>query len=81
MEQLENRPLYSKPESRALLGTHEIYFNVGHAKSRIESSNHWFYGFAQRLFKKTFGRFCNHRNQNFVFFSTILFCIMYFSKK
>ncbi len=73
MEGLKGTPLYSKPESRALLGTGEIHFNVGHDDNRIETSSHWFFGFPQRLFKKTFGRFYNDRSQCFVFFSTVLF--------
>jgi Na+-translocating ferredoxin:NAD+ oxidoreductase RnfD subunit len=55
MEQLNNRSLYSKPESRALLGTKQIMFDVSHAINPIETSNHWFFGFAQRVFDNTFG--------------------------
>jgi hypothetical protein len=73
--------LYSKPESCALLGTQQIMFNVSHAINPIETSNHWFFGFAQRLFDNTFGRFCNYGDESFVFFSTMFILIEYFSEK
>ncbi len=81
MKQLENTRLYSKPQSKALFGTQEIHFNVGHDINRIETSSHWFFDFAQRLFDNTFGRFCNYGNQSFVFFSTMFIFIVYFSEK
>jgi hypothetical protein len=83
MEQLKNNSsLYSKPHPLPLHGTAQIKFNVGHPiKPIIETQSHWFFGFPQRLFNNTFGRFCNYGNESFVFFSTMLIFIVYFSEK
>ncbi len=80
MEQFKNRPLYSKPESRALLGTQQIMFNVGHAINRIETSNQWFFGFAQSLFDNL-GHFVIMEMRVLYSFQQCLFLLCIFLKK